>query len=1042
MVEVMTRTFSLTILGVALAAPALSAADAAIDFRRDVSPILAEHCLLCHGPDEKGRKGGLRLDLREEAVKAGKSGDRAIIPGKPDESAVVQRVTSHDESDMMPPPKQKKVLSATQIKTLKSWIQQGAPYDGHWSFAEPRKATLPMTEPPTSNAVDAFVRQRLEQLGLAHAPPANAETLCRRLYLDLIGLPPSPNEVDEFLAAATKDRPSAVNALVGKLLASPRYGEKWARHWLDVARFADSNGYEKDLPREMWAYRDWVIDAFNRDVPYDRFLIEQFAGDLLTQATQAQIVATGFLRNSMTNEEGAIVPEQFRTDEMFDRMDALGKAAFGLTLQCAQCHTHKYDPITQTEYYGMYAFLNDTYEAQSWVYTPEQRKQIADLKAGLAAIEKRIKAARPGWSKEIAAWESKVSKNSTPWTTMTATELASTSGLNHPTHEPDGSILTLGHPSTKGDIFAIFEPDMKGITSLRLEALTHSDLPFGGPGRSIYGTWAVTELEASLQKPGGKTWENLKLVGAQADFSEPERKLEDEWAAGFDKEKKRVCGPVSFLIDGKNDTAWRADRGPGRRNVPSVAMVRFDKPLDLPAGTKLKILLRMHHSGDDNGRRNTMLGRCRISVTTAAKPSLAAVDHAAVLAMQKPRDQRTAEDHAAIFTAWRVSQPALKPYTEEIEALWKPWPQAPTSVLHLAARSPEQSRITRLFDRGGWDKPKEEVQPHTPAALHPLRDGPGPARLRFARWIADRRSPLTARVGVNRVWQAIFGTGLVETAEDFGTRAPLPEYPQMLDWLAVDFMDRGWSHKELIRTIVTSETYQQSSRATPEMLEKDPRNRLLARGPRFRADAEVMRDLALAAAGLLNTEVGGPSIFPPVPASVLEFNYFKPTYWKVPEGPARYRRAVYVFRKRSMPDPVLTTLDAPNGDFACARRVRSNTPLAALTALNEPIFVEAARGLGLRLLAEGGKTDADRIDYAFRVCTGRHATRSEVDEVLVLLKSRREKLAAGWLNPREIATGDPAKLPELPRDTTPQDAAAWTLVARVLLNLDETLTKN
>jgi mono/diheme cytochrome c family protein len=1031
----MSRTLSLVAL--LAVGPAASAADP-VDFSKDVRPILAEHCFLCHGPDAATRKAGLRLDTRDGAVKPANSGDPAVVPGKPDTSPLIQRISSHDSTEVMPPPKQKKPLSEKQIATLKAWVEQGAAYDaGHWAFVPPVK---PKIAADPGHPIDQLVAIRLHKDGLTLSPPATSEALARRLYLDLIGLPPSPAEVDEFVATAAKNRKGAVRFLIDKLLASPRFGEKWARHWLDVARYSDSNGYEKDLPREMWVYRDWVVGAYNRDLPYDRFLIEQLAGDLLPNATQDQVIATGFLRNSMINEEGAIVPEQFRTDEMFDRMDAVGKAVFGLTLQCAQCHTHKYDPLTHTEYYGLYAFFNDTYEAQSWVYTPEQLKKIADIRAGLAAVDQKLKAARPDWAKDLAAWEAKVLAEQVPWTTLKASELASTSGLNHPTTEPDGSFLTLGHPTNNSDIFFVFDPDLKGLTALRLEVLTHGDLPHNGPGRSKYGTWALSELEVAVQKPGGKAWEKLKLTGATADFSEPDHKLEDEWASGSDKAKARTCGPVAFAIDGNDKTAWRADRGPGRRNAPSVAVVRFEKPLDLPAGTKLRVMLKTLHGGDES-RLNTQIGRCRVSATTAANPTASPVDYAAVLAMQTPREKRTADQEAAILVAWRMSQPALKPFTDEIEALWKPWPQAATTVLHLAARRPDQARTTRLLDRGTWDKPKQDVKAHTPAVLPPLSDGPEPARLRFARWAVDRKAPLTARVAVNRVWQSMFGAGLVETSEDFGTRAPIPEHPDLLDWLAVEFMDKGWSQKQLIRTIVTSETYQQSSRATPELLEKDPRNRLLARGPRFRADAEVVRDVALAAAGLLNPEGGGPSVFPPVPASVLEYNYTRPTYWKVPDGPARYRRAIYMFRKRSMPDPVLSGFDAPNGDFACARRVRSNTPLAALTALNEPIFVEAARGLALRVLKEGGETDADRIDYAFRLCIGRHATKGEIDEVVVLLKSRRAKLADGWLNAREIATGDPAKLPALPPGATPQDAAAWTLVARVLLNLDETLTK-
>jgi hypothetical protein len=921
-------------------------------------------------------------------------------------------------------------------------VEQGAAYDGHWAFTPPAKAKPPATKTPTRNTLDAFVVARLEKEGLATSPPASPEVLCRRIYLDVLGLPPSPKEIDEFVAACQKDHPTAVAALIDKLLASPRYGEKWARHWLDVARYADSNGYEKDLPREMWVYRDWVIAAYNRDLPYDQFLIEQLAGDLLPNRTQDQLIASGFLRNSMINEEGAIVAEQFRSDEMFDRLDALGKAAFGLTIQCAQCHTHKFDPLTHTEYYGLFAFFNDTYEATSWVYTPQQQKAIADIRAKLAAADEKIKKARPGWEMELQEWAAKRAGGPT-WTPIKATELASSSGLNHPTQEADGSILTLGHCTSRSDIFAICEPDTKGVTGIRFEALTHGDLRFGGPGRSRLGTWALTELEVFAQKPGETKWEKLKLTGATADWGEAEHKLEDEWASGADKEKKRTVGPAGFAIDGSDLTAWRADRGVGRRNAPSVLVARFEKPLDLPPKTQLKIVWKTMHSGDSSDLKNTQVGCCRVSLTTAEKPAVEPIDYGAVLAARVPAEKRTAEQQAALFAGWRQTVPELKALNAEIDKVWKTYPEAGTTVLHLAARPADQQRITKLLDRGGWEKPKQEVRPHTPAVLHKFTDGPEPPRLRFAKWAADRSSPLAARVEVNRVWQAVFGTGLVETSEDFGTRAPLPDHPELLDWLAVEFMDRGWSRKELLKTILTSDTYQQSSKLTPALKERDPKNRLLARGPRFRPDAEVVRDCALSVAGLLHTPAeGGPSVYPPVPASVLDYNFFRPDYWKEAAGPDRYRRSVYMFRKRSMPDPLLSTLDAPNGDAACARRVRSNTPLAALAALNEPILVEAARGLAVRVLREGGATDEERIEYAFRLTAGRKPSKEDVDDVLALLKNRKERIANGWLNPRAITTGDPDKLPDLPKGTTPTEAAAWTLVARVLLNLDETLTKN
>jgi mono/diheme cytochrome c family protein/uncharacterized coiled-coil protein SlyX len=1035
-----------------VAAASAAPTGTAIDFAREVQPILAENCLHCHGPDAQDRKAGLRLDTRDGALQGGKSGVATIVEHKPADSELIARILSTDEEDMMPPPKEKKTLTAAQIDTLRRWIAEGAPYTSHWAFTAPVQAPLPLSlSPPLSAArplpphpVDAFIAAKLPAAGLAASAPADPATLCRRLFLDLTGLPPSPADVDAFVAAAAQGLAPAVEALITRLLAGERYGEKWARVWLDAARYADSNGYEKDLPREQWAWRDWVIHALNRDQPYDQFLIEQIAGDLLPQPTQDQIVATGFLRNGMINEEGAIIPEQFRIEGVVDRLDCLGKATLGLTLQCAQCHTHKFDPITHDDYFGIFAFLNNTYEAQSWVYTAEQQQQIAKLKNDLRAVDDRLKKAEPQWSEKFAAWENQLrtDRAATLWTPLVAAEMGSTSGLNHPVQLADHSILTEGHPSTKGDIFVIATPDLAGATGLRLEALGHDDMPFGGPGRSLYGTWAISELEVTAQLPGTTTWEKVALKNASADFAEPARALEREWDAAFDKEQRRTLGPVAFLIDGSNDTAWRADRGPGRRNTDSVAVVQFAAPLAFPAGTKLRFLLRYHHSGDDNGRHNCMLGRCRLSLTTTPDPRAAPVDYAAVLALDPPADQRTPRQSDALFTAWRASDPSLKKFVTEADALWKKFPAATTSVLHLTERSPADTRATRLLDRGAWDKPLHPVAPHVPTALHALPADAPANRLTLARWIADRRSPLTARVAVNRVWQSLFGTGLVETAEDFGTRTPVPLHQDLLDWLAVDFMEHGWSQKHLVRTLVSSRTYQQTSRATPAQLERDPRNQYLARGPRFRADAEVVRDVALSIAGLLSPKLGGPSIFPPIPENVLSYNYSKVTYWDVPTGPDRYRRSLYVFRKRSMPDPMLSAFDAPNGDFSCVRRIRSNTPLAALTGLNETILVEAAQAFALRLWREGGPTDADRATHAYRLATARPPRPAERDAVVQLVTATRTRLRQGELKAGDIAFSVLTRPADLPADATPIDLAAWTIAARVVLNLDETLTKN
>ncbi|MBL9188643.1 MAG: PSD1 domain-containing protein [Opitutaceae bacterium] len=1023
-------------------------AAAPVDFAREVQPILAENCFHCHGPDANDRKAGLRLDTREGALKGGRSDLPAVVVGRPDESEIVLRILSKEEDEVMPPPKENKTLTAAQKETLRRWIAEGAPYAQHWAFVAPQKKPLPQIENRKSEIitpVDAFVRAKLPAAKLAPVPAADAATLARRLHLDLIGLPPAPADVAAFEAAHARDPQAAVRALADQLLADERYGEKWARTWLDAARYADSNGFEKDLPREQWAWRDWVIGALNRDLPYDQFLIEQIAGDLLPGATQDQIVATGFLRNGMVNEEGAIIPEQFRIEGVFDRLDCIGKATLGLTLSCAQCHTHKFDPVTHDEYFGLFAFLNDTYEAQSWVFTAEQRELIAKLKSDLAAVDERTKKAEPAWSEKIAGWEEGLRAARVSWTPLVATEMGSTSGLNHPVQLADRSILTQGHPTTKGDIFLIATPDLAGATGLRLEALRHGDLEFGGPGRSKYGTWALTELEVAVQAPDAtdtKKWEKLPLKNATADFSEPLRGLEREWAANHDKEHRRTIGPVSFMIDGSDETAWRADRGPGRRNTESVAVVQFAEPLTFPAGTKLRVLLRFHHGGDDNGRHNTMLGRARFSLTTAPEPAAAPVDYAAILALDSRAAERTPREAGAIFAAWRASVPALKKFHTEAETLWKKYPMAPTSVLHLAARQPAHTRETRLLDRGAWDRPTHTVPPHVPAALHPLPTEAPPDRLAFARWIADRRSPLTARVAVNRVWQSLFGTGLVETPEDFGIRTAVPLHLDVLDWLAVDFMDHGWSQKRLLREIVASRTYQQSSRATPAQLELDPRNQFLARGPRFRAEAEVVRDLALAVSGLLTPKLGGPSVFPPVPENVLSYNYSKVTYWDVPTGPDRYRRSLYLFRKRSMPDPMLSAFDAPNGDFACVRRPRSNTPLAALTGLNEPIMVEAAQALALRLWREGGATDADRAAHAYRLAVARAPRPAERDALVQLVADTRARLRRGELKAPDIAFSDLTRPADLPADATPADLAAWTIAARVILNLDETLTKN
>jgi mono/diheme cytochrome c family protein len=1037
----------LALLGSATISPA-----ATVRFNHDIQPILSEHCLTCHGQDEKARKAGLRLDDRDLALKGGKSGKPAIAPGEPAVSELIARITAKNPDDVMPPPDTKKPLTAAEIETLRRWIASGAEYQKHWAFIPPERPALPAPSAArTKSPVDAFVRARLKTEKLRPSPEAAPEVLCRRLHLDLVGLPPSLEDVDQFVAAYKKNREQAYRDLVEQLLASPHYGEKWARGWLDAARYADSDGYEKDLPRQQWTWRDWVISAFNRDLPYDQFIIEQIAGDQLPNATQDQRVATGFLRNGMVNEEGAILAEQFRVEGLIDRMDCLGKAVLGLTVQCAQCHSHKYDPLKQDEYYSLFAFLNNDYEAQSSVYTPAELQTIARIQQGVAEQEEKLRAAHPDWEARFVAWEEQQRQVADIWTDLKPEEVVWMGGLAHPDILPDNSVLSLGFRPTTGELYVTTRTSLTNSTGLRLEALTHGDLPFSGPGRSYKGTFAISELYVEA-RPAGSTneWQKIALTNATADFATAERPPEQFF---HKQDDKRVIGPASFLVDGKDETAWGPDRGPGRRHADSQAVLQFATNGWAGAnGTELKIWFKYRHGGEDaHGRQNNYLGRFRLALTTADDPKATPLSVAACAALKLPKERRMPEQQQQLFTAWRESVGEFQEFNDAIARLWAEYPEG-ASVLNLGARAPEFRRTTHLLERGNWQKPGKEVAPGVPAFLNPLPANAPLNRLTLAHWLVDRGAPTTARVLVNRTWAALWGNGLVETPDDFGNRAPLPTHPELLDWLAVELMEptalpgepavEPWSLKHLLRVMVTSTTYRQSSRVSPELLARDPRNQLLARGPRFRADAEVVRDIALSASGLLTDKTGGPSVFPPMPDGIFALSYLKVDFWNTATGPDRYRRSLYTFRRRSMPDPLLQSFDAPNGDVACVRRNRSNTPLAALASLNEPVFVEASQALALRTLRDGGDSDAGRAAFAFRLCTGRAPRSIEIADMLSLLKFSQHRAADGWIAPREIAFADAAKAPELPANVTPTQTAAWSVVARVLLNLDETITKN
>ena len=1028
------------------------ARSAEVSFSRDIRPILAASCFSCHGADGSARKADLRLDQRESATAPAKGGLIAIVAGKPAESELIRRVSSTDADVQMPPPKSKKpALTARQVSLLQAWIAGGAKYESHWAFSPPTRPAIPATNELAAgdNPIDRFVVQKLADEGLSLSSPAEKATLLRRLSLDLIGLPPSPQEVDAFVADASGD---AYARQVERLLASPHYGEVWGRHWLDAARYADSDGFEKDKQRFVWFYRDWVINAFNRDLPYNQFLVEQLAGDQLPHPTQDQVVATGFLRNSLLNEEGGVNPEQFRMDEMFDRMDAIGKSILGLTIQCAQCHSHKYDPISQTEYYRLLAFLNNDHEACQVVYTPEEQNRIGDLSRQMRQIEAALQQRTPDWPQQMNAWEQRVKNDQPTWTVLNIENTGDNSQHYFP--QSDGSLLAQGYAPTKFTGTFAAKTSLQNIRAFRLELLTDPNLPCGGPGRSINGTGALSEFSvdvATAEDP--KTLTKVKFSEASADFNQPIRDLE---AIYYDKQPaKRITGPVKFAIDGDAKSAWGIDAGPGRRNVDRKAVFVCEQPISVDTGGELVIHfgLQQNHGGwnsDDN--QNNNLGRFRLSATADEGPLTADPLPSRVRKiLEIPLEQRSAPQVAEVFSYWRTTVPEWSQENQQIESLWKQWPAGATQ-LTLVAR--EQGRQTHVLSRGDFLKPTDAVTPGVPAFLNPLPDGAPPSRLTLARWLTDPSAPTTARVYVNRIWQAYFGTGIVSTPEDFGTQGDLPTHPQLLDWLACEFMRPSmlaggetalaepWNIRHIHRLIVTSRTYRQSSAASSEMLARDPYDRLLERAPRFRVDGEIIHDIVLSASGLLNDKMGGRPVMPPAPGFLfLPPSSYGPFPWINDSAPEKYRRAVYTFRRRSTPFPMLQTFDVPNGEAACIRRSRTNSPLQALVSLNEPMFVECSQALAAKVLREGGDSEDARLDYACERVLSRRPNDVERAELLGLLRKQRQRFADGWLNPSQVATGQATPPADLPPGMTPTQLAAWTVLSRVLLNLDETITR-
>lgn len=1014
----------------------------AVDFDRDIAPVLTSVCVPCHGPAKQRAK--FRLDTREHLLQPGDDGPR-VVPGNAADSVLLKLVAAADDDERMPPA-EKPRLSAKQIDLLRAWVQQGAPWpkgralvpaeqaQQHWAFVPPQKVAVPRAEAErrVKNPIDAFVGASLKGKGLPPSPPADKRTLIRRLWLDLVGLSPPPKAVRAFLDDI---RPDATERVIDGLLASPQFGERWARDWLDGARYADSDGFEKDKRRSSWPYRDWVVAALNADLPYDQFLVKQLAGDLLPGHNKENHIATGFLRTSQQNEEGGADPEQFRTEALLERLDTLGKTVLGLTVACAQCHNHKFDPISQEDFYRLMAVFNQNDETSLPVYSPEEERTRRSVLKAIEQLQAQMKAQLPSWPRLQAHWESRVRKqNQTNWHVLAAPFIDDSTGGQKYIKQADGSFLAMGYAPTHHTARMMVPAPVKRVAALRLELLTDPNLPLTGPGRAEKGSCALSEVRLEVVSNADKKQSRfVSFSHAYADYEPALAPL----AARFDdkKGKHRVTGGASLVIDGKDETAWTSERDPGRRNQGHTLVLLAKEPVDVRDGESLVLHVAQEHGGwNSDDLQSNNLGRFRVAVTDEATVTISPVAPQVLTALHTPQRKRSQEHETILFEAFRNTVPAWRKSNAALEALWAGYPEG-HSTLTVAARP--VPRVTRVFERGDFLKLGKEVQPGALPLLHAA--GPVPViktRLDLARSLVRPDAPTVYRVVVNRLWQGYFGQGLHTTAEDFGTQAPPPVHRELLDFLVSELVSHGFKLKHLHRLIATSATYQQSSRYSPQHLEHDPYNAWLSRGPRVRLEAEQLRDTFLSAAGLLNARQGGPPVMPPAPAFLfVPPSSYGPFPWVDAVDDARYRRGIYVFRRRSTPFPSLQLFDAPNGDVVCVRRNRSNTPLQALVTLNDPLFLEAARGLAAQMLKRPGLTPSQRIAVGFERLVARPPDPTELDVLRSFFEQQRDRTA--WPGAADVAGPAYATNPR----ASLQEVASYTLVARTMLNLDEALTK-
>jgi hypothetical protein len=934
---------------------------------------------------KEARKAKLRLDIRAEALK-----EDIIVPGKPKESEFHFRIHSDDKDEVMPPPESKLSLTEVEKDLLDQWIAEGADYDTHWAFVPPVQPNPPKTQGKwVRNPIDAFVLDNLRKHKLEPAKEADKYTLVRRVYLDLIGLPPSPEEADAFVSDQRHD---AYGRLVDQLLGSERYGEKWAREWLDLARYSDTNGYEKDRPRSIWPYRELVIRALNSDMPYDQFSVEQLAGDMLPNATQEQKVATGFHRNTMLNEEGGIDPLEFRFYAAVDRVATTGTVWMGMSTMCAQCHSHKYDPFSHEEYYQMMSLLDNTEEPDLFIESEQQAQQKAAAEKKIAEKVTTLEKETEGFGEAFDEWLSKSKETAVRWKTLKPDSMET----NLPKLEilGDGSIFSSGDV-TKRDVFTLQFTAKEDVTALRLEVLPDDRLPDRGPGRCYYegrkGDFFLSEFDVTAN-------------GKKHTITEPTHTYGKISIGSGSADAKNVT-------DGNGSSGWSTAGETGKSHH---LVLPLEKPINAGISFTIEMLFERHFV--------VSLGRFRLSATSCPTPPKAQ-KHGAEVEDILARECKPSPEQLAILRQTFLEQdPRWEKQRKQLEALKRSIPNLQHTMV-MQERPADNPRPIHLRHRGEYTSPKHQVQPGIPAVFAVGEKSRPKDRLEFAKWLTSEKNPMGDRVTVNRAWRSFFGAGLLRTSGDFGTQAPAPDHPELLDWLAMEFRNQGMSMKKLHRLIVTSATYRQDSAMTPAIRKADPQNRFLARGPRVRLSGELIRDHMLKASGVLSTKMYGPGVYPPQPASVTALAYGG-TKWIASKGEDRYRRSIYTFQKRTAPFAGYLTFDGISGENCTARRDRSNTPLQALTLLNDEMYLELAR--------EAGKLPVEEPVIAlFRRFLTRPPSASEKETLQAYLEAQTRRLEKGELDPAQI-TG---------KKGATKDLAANVLLARAIMNLDEAITK-